>query len=110
MTRDNLKEVEERLIFEKEKIEKELIKLKETLDFGDDTDHYEEETDEAEEMGNYLGIKRTQDARLEQIKKALQKIKNGTYGKCDKCGGEIEQRILDVDPESLYCKNCKRGL
>ncbi len=98
------------MIFEKEKIEKELIKLKETLDFGDDTDHYEEETDEAEEMGNYLGIKRTQDARLEQIKKALQKIKNGTYGKCDKCGGEIEQRILDVDPESLYCKNCKRGL
>lgn len=110
MTKDNLKEIEEKLIFEKEKIEKDLVKLKETLDFGDDTDHFEEETDEAEEMGNYLGIKRTQDARLGQINKALQKIKNGTYGKCEKCGGEIEQKILDIDPESLYCKNCKRGL
>lgn len=105
-----LKEVERKLISEKERIEKDMSGLKENLNFGDDIDHYEEETDAAEEMGNYLGIKKTQDARLGQINKALEKIKNGTYGACEKCGGGIEQKILDIDPESLYCKNCKREL
>ena len=110
MEKEKLKEIERKLISDKEKIEKDLSKLKEDLNFGDDTDHYEEETDEAEEMGNYLGVKRTQDARLEQINKAIQKIKDGTYGTCEKCGKPIEQKILDIDPESMYCKDCKRGL
>ena len=72
-------------------------------------DNFDEETDEAEEMGNYLGIKKTQDARLSQIEKALQKIKEGIYGVCEKCGEPIEAEILEIDPESLLCKNCKRG-
>lgn len=109
MTTDELKKTEERLLSEKIKIEKELEKLKEGLNFGDDVDNFEEETDEAEERGTYLGIKKTQDARLEQINRALQKIRNGKYGICEKCGGPIEKKILDIDPESLYCKNCKRG-
>jgi DnaK suppressor protein len=107
---EDLKKIEEKLLSEKSRIEKELVRLKEGLDFGDDVDHFEEETDEAEERGTYLSIKRTQDARLEQIKKALEKIKKGKYGTCEKCGGPIEKKILDIDPESLYCKNCKRGL
>ncbi|MGC9610754.1 MAG: TraR/DksA C4-type zinc finger protein [Minisyncoccia bacterium] len=110
MIKEELKKIEEGLKLEKAKIEKEVLKLKESLDFGDDTDHYEEETDEAEEMGNYLGVKKTQDARLKQIEKALAKIKDGTYGVCEKCGKPIEKKILGIDPESLLCKNCKRGI
>ncbi len=110
MRNEDLKEIKEKLISEKTKIERNLSKLKEELDFGDDVDHNEEETDETEEMGTYLSVKKTQDARLQQINKAIEKIKNGAYGLCEKCGGPIEQRILDIDPESFYCKECKRGL
>lgn len=110
MTKEEFKKIEEELLAEKLKIEKELEKLKGGLDFGDDTDHYEEETDEVEEMGNYLGVKKTQDARLKQISRALMKIKDGTYGVCEKCGKSIEKRILEIDPESLLCKECKRGV
>lgn len=110
MTKEELKKIEGKLLAEKLKIEKEVEKLKEGLDFGDDTDHYEEETDEVEEMGNYLGVKKTQDARLKQIGKALAKIKDGTYGTCDKCGKPIEKKILEIDPESLLCKDCKKGV
>jgi len=95
---------------EKSKIERDLVGMKEKLDFGSDIDNGDEETDETEEFGSYLSVKRTQDSRLEQINKALEKINKGMYGKCEKCGDPIEQRILDVDPESLLCKNCKRGL
>jgi DnaK suppressor protein len=107
---EDLKKIEEKLLSEKSKIERELAKLKENLDFGDDVDHFEEETDEAEERGTYLSIKRSQDTRLEQIGKALKKIKKGNYGLCEKCGGSIEKRVLEVDPESLFCRDCKRGL
>jgi len=40
--------------------------------------------------------------------KALDKIEGNTYGKCELCGKEIEAAILDVDPESLFCMNCKK--
>ena len=110
MNKEDLKKIEEKLLSEKLEIEKDLKKLKEGLDFGSDVDNFDEESDEAEEMGNYLGIKKTQDARLSQIDKAIQKIKEGTYGTCGKCGKLIEMEILEIDPESFLCKNCKRGV
>lgn len=108
MNKEYLKKIEEKLLSEKLSIEKDLEKMKEGLDFGSDVDNFDEESDEAEEMGNYLGVKKTQDARLNQIERAIQKIKEGTYGICEKCGRPIEAEILDIYPESLLCKNCKR--
>ena len=108
INKEDLKKIEEELLSEKVGIEKDLEKMKEGLDFGSDVDNFDEESDEAEEMGNYLGVKKTQDARLNQIERALQKIKEGTYGVCEKCGEPIETEILDIYPESLLCKKCKR--
>ncbi len=107
MTKEDLKEIEQKLLAEKAAIEKDMARFKETLDFGDDIDHGEEESDESEEMGNYLSVKRSQDARLEQIGRALQKIKDGAYGTCEKCGQPIEREVIKADPESLLCRECK---
>lgn len=102
-------EIKKKLEQSKQEIKEELEKFKESLDFGDETDHMEEESDESEEMGTYMGIKKLQDARLEAIDRALAKIENGTYGFCERCGKPIEKEILDIDPESALCKNCKHG-
>ncbi len=107
MNKEELKEAEKRLIAEKVAIEKDMARFKETLDFGDDIDHGEEESDESEEMGNYLSVKKSQDARLEQIEKALGKIKDGSYGVCENCGAIIEKEVLAANPESLLCRKCK---
>lgn len=40
------------------------------------------------------------------VKKALEKIKNGVYGKCEKCGKEIEQKRLMVFPTAELCLSC----
>ena len=37
------------------------------------------------------------------IKRALLKIKDGTYGKCEKCGKKIELARLLVMPTAQYC-------
>ena len=49
----------------------------------------------------------TQDAnRLQQIDNALDRINQGTYGRCVKCGKEIPQERLEVLPYALMCITC----
>ena len=48
-----------------------------------------------------------QDAnRLQQIDSALDRINQGTYGRCVKCGKEIPQERLEVLPYALMCITC----
>lgn len=94
-------ETERRLILE------EIKKAEKPVDFGSDVEHYEDEADEAESVGNQLAIAQGLKARLDDIEVALAKIVEGKYGICEKCGKPIETEILDIDPESRLCKNCK---
>ncbi len=53
----------------------------------------------------------TQDAnRLQQIDSALDRINQGTYGRCVKCGKEIPQERLEVLPYALMCVTCASAL
>lgn len=45
--------------------------------------------------------------RLASIEHALDKIDSGTYGICDKCGGQIDPKRLEALPESALCVTCK---
>ncbi len=75
--------------------------------FGDDVDDFEEKTDEAEEFSNQLAKAQDLKKRLDEIDVALSKIKNGGYGICEKCGGEIGDDVLSVNPAAPRCKKCK---
>lgn len=44
--------------------------------------------------------------RLNDVNKALEKLSNGSYGICEKCGGHIEEDRLDVNPAARTCKKC----
>jgi DnaK suppressor protein len=49
------------------------------------------------------------DAReLNQIERALTKLKNGTYGTCEGCGGKIGIARLNALPYTTYCIDCQR--
>jgi DnaK suppressor protein len=73
-------------------------------EFGSDVDHFDEDADEAEEVGNQLAIGQDLKNRLAEIDIALGKIQSGGYGICEKGGENIEKEILDIDPESRFCK------
>lgn len=45
---------------------------------------------------------------LEHIEKALQKIDNGTYGTCEKCGRPIAQERLETIPWVSNCIDCQQ--
>ena len=45
-------------------------------------------------------------AEIQQIRLALLRIKNGTYGTCAKCGNEIRKERLEARPIATRCIDC----
>ena len=50
--------------------------------------------------------RRQMQARLQQIKRALEQIDQGTYGQCVRCGESIPRGRLEIRPESHLCVSC----
>ncbi len=106
---EQLKSLEEKLKAEKARLEEQIKNLNENVDFGSDIDHLEEEADETEEMANVLGTKTILQKQLQNVDAALQKMAGGNFGICEKCGKEIDSRVLEADPESKLCRDCKKN-
>lgn len=104
---EELKHFEEQLEGLKAGVEKKLEELQKTPEFGSDVDHFEEEADEAEEFANKLGMEKELKDELNDIETALEKIRNNSYGRCENCGEEIDAKLLESDPATKLCKNCK---
>lgn len=45
-----------------------------------------------------------------RIDEALLRIKEGTYGICDRCGEEIRIERLEVQPETPHCVECQEEI
>jgi len=63
----------------------------------------DEIADDAQEYDNMLSLEHTLELKLKDVNLALEKITNGTYGICEKCGKEIETERLKVAPEAKFC-------
>jgi DnaK suppressor protein len=44
---------------------------------------------------------------LDKIEKALHKIEDGTFGRCEECDEEIQVKRLEARPETTLCIRCK---
>jgi RNA polymerase-binding transcription factor DksA len=47
-------------------------------------------------------------ARLADVKQALVRIDEGSFGSCDSCGTEIERAELETHPWADRCARCQR--
>ena len=104
----DLQNLKEQLEKEAGELEAQLGVVSKTPEMGSDTEtDFSEEADEAEELSNNLGMQDTLKSRLQDIEAALDKMAQGKYGKCEKCGMDIEPEVLKVNPESRLCRDCK---
>jgi RNA polymerase-binding transcription factor DksA len=106
MTQEKISEYKMKLEGERRIITGEIKKNESLVDFGTNID-VEDDSDQVEEMGNQLAVAEDLKRRLDDVEVALEKIDNGKYGICERCAKPIEEEILDIDPESRLCKNCK---
>lgn len=70
---------------------------------GDEVDESQEERERAMNL-KLLG---RHSFMLKKIEGALQKIKDGTFGTCEECDGEIEINRLRARPVATHCIACK---
>lgn len=70
----------------------------------------EKAADETEEYGNLLEIERGLETKLQDINLALEKMKRGKYGICEKCGKMIEVSRLKAYPEARTCLRCRKKI
>lgn len=49
------------------------------------------------------------EVQLEQIRSALRRMKDGTYGECITCGERITWARLKARPETPVCRDCQLG-
>jgi RNA polymerase-binding transcription factor DksA len=87
----------------------ELTKRMELIDHslgapGDDD--FEEMATEAENDETLEAIGHASEEEVAQIKFALERVKNGVYGICSKCGNPIPDDRLDAVPYATRCVGC----
>jgi len=68
----------------------------------------EDEAAEVERYSTLLPIEYSLEKKLQDISLALKKIKEGTYGKCEKCGKKISEEKLKAFPTAKLCKKCQQ--
>lgn len=101
-------EIQNKLLKEKEEIETVLESLSQEF-----IESIKEPVSAADEIADKYEAKQEfhleQEAlveRLNKINKALEKIKNNTYGICEKCQKQIEITRLKIDPATNLCREC----
>ena len=73
-------------------------------------EHFPDPTDRAllESNRNFtLRIRDRERKLLAKVKEAIKRIENGTFGICEGCGGEIEEKRLIARAMTTMCIDCK---
>src|SRR5215210_2641006 len=65
-------------------------------------------TNEAISRRNDIGVGNSLLVTEEKLERALAKLDEGSYGRCDSCGREIAPARLEAVPESSLCIDCAR--
>ncbi len=72
----------------------------------------DKEDENAEEVSTFstnLALERTLEASLRDITRALERIKEGSYGICKYCNKDIDEKRLRARPSSSSCIGCKKS-
>ena len=57
-----------------------------------------------EELEDNASVLNTLETRHQEELEALESLEDGTYGKCEVCGAEIEMDRLEANPSAKTCK------
>lgn len=114
MTKDLIKKIKEMLLKKKEEITSQISKFAKKNNEGkyeviheEYGNSDEENSDEIEDELRNESLLNTLSSELENIDKAVEKVDEGQYGKCDVCGNAIEEKRIEFNPEATLCASCQ---
>ena len=110
MEREKLEFFKKLLLKRKEEILKEVLETKKELtERGEPLPDALDQATRESNLAFELRLRDREQKLLKKIEKALKKIENGTYGICEVCGSEIDEKRLMARPEATLCIDCKRA-
>jgi DnaK suppressor protein len=110
---DDFSALRARLESEQKRLTEELVQLQTSASSADERREgspfgkREEEATETLELEKRLVLENRIRQELVGIEHALHKFEEGTYGKCDSCGQDIDPARLEALPQASLCLNCK---
>lgn len=118
MTKDELQKLYEDLEQEEKDLKEQLAEIADpnpeakgdykvkVPNYGDEDD---DNTLEATDLDRNFAMEKELENKLNEVVKTKEKIKNGTYGKCDNCSADIPPARLKVRPIAALCINCAKS-
>ena len=109
VSNDEITNARGRLTEELKNVEQELSDLGAHSDGSVDVSHDEGFADAAQstsERSKVLSIVDNLQERASEIRAALERVERGTYGSCERCGGEINPERLEAIPWVRLCIRC----
>jgi DnaK suppressor protein len=113
----DLADIKKRLLALKSQLEHDMdVKEQQVAESGDDLvperggigNHMADDANETAEQETMLTLQSNIQRELGQVKSALVRLENGTYGKCANCGRPIPSARLEARPYSLYDIDCQQ--
>lgn len=118
MTKQQLSDIREMLVEEKQRVEADLggfshrnARSTETefeTEYKDVGDGVDENASEVAQYTNDLSVESELEKTLRDVEKAIKMIDDGKYGACKYCGDEIDVKRLMIRPTSTSCIACKK--
>lgn len=112
-----LEKIKAQLLEERKRLEGELAEFAKKhrggdyqADFPQLGNKEDENAAEVALFSDNLSLEQTLEAALRDVKKALQRIEEQTYGVCAYCKKPIDPRRLIARPTSRTCINCKERI
>ncbi|WP_038057830.1 RNA polymerase-binding protein DksA [Thermodesulfobacterium hydrogeniphilum] len=110
MDKEKLEFFKKLLLKKKEQILKEVIETKKELtEVSEPLPDVVDQASQESDLTFKLRLRDREQKLLKKIEKALKKIEDGTYGICEMCGGEIDEKRLIARPEATLCIECKKA-
>ena len=74
-----------------------------SADLADEADMLSSELDASMQMR----LRSREALYLKKVNEALERLKDGTFGECEDCGDQIENKRLQARPTTTQCMDCK---
>ena len=107
-----MEEFKKQLLDEEQDLEKQLAiyKSEDSLLAVDQNiaNTFEDDVTDAEVHDRVVAIRTQLKRRRAEVREALAKIDNGTYGICDNCGKKISRDRLVAFPSARFCFECEQ--
>lgn len=100
-----LSQQENKLLREEKRISAELKTVKKYPELGSSQD---DNAQEAESFGENTALSFSLQKELKSVREALKRIKEGRYGICSNCHGDIDKERLSVYPAAKTCLDCPK--